>query len=111
MFAVYLSNGVFGDKFHCWRCEENPNLKKAWGCEKKAITMVPVLKRQVGETEYRYWRCPQKMITWNVIEFINMLDYSKEFNAPMPPYNSLSRRFKSALAVYKKYTSEALSTK
>lgn len=80
--------------------------KKLFGCESKA-TDPTIEVNEEGAEKIFYWTCPIKLIPKNIIDFMNMYYYYKNYqSAPMPDYNNVSKRFLLASAYYENRKSE-----
>ena len=107
-----LHAGVFKDKYKCERCDENPSLKKAWGCHERTQMQVPTFAYQDGGVVYRYWNCPWRFVPKSLETFFAIYKYYKDFpSAPMPPIHEVSGRFLSAARHYDHEYAECLRNK
>lgn len=89
-----MLSGIWGDIGKCSKCESNPKLKEAWGCEGKAKLDRPLAIEIVGEKTFKYWSCPKKFIPLSIWNFYDIYQYYKSFpSASMPEYNNVSKRF------------------
>jgi len=95
-------------KYECSRCENNKNLRDAWGCEQKARVYLPTFEYVENGVHYKLWSCPIKFIPKSVHKFYMIYKYhTEEFpTAPMPSLQNISLRFLLAMRVFKRYKNE-----
>ena len=85
-------------KFSCSSCSRTPDLKKVFGCTKKAVR--PAFEEIEEGKIYQYWNCILHFVPYNILEFFGMLRYIERFRIDMPSYQRISRRFLNALSYY-----------
>lgn len=79
------------------RCSCDPTIKKLWGCEKPT-------QHAVWEDclDNKYYTCPIKFLTDNVIEWYNEYTYYKEFGC-LHEYTKLPATYVEAMSLYNNY--------
>ena len=104
-----MSVGTFGEKYKCVRCQENPNNKKVWGCEKRTLMATPTIEEKYGNKIYKYWRCPLLYIPVNVALFVKEYQYIKQFpNTMIIPYNKVNDIWFEAVSYFESMQSDGL---
>lgn len=107
-----MGSGIWGKRFRCEECRNNPKMQEAWGCTGKSRMSQPTFEETENGVHYRYWQCPVAFVPDSVKGFLILYRYCKDFpGVRMPPPSEVSARFLLAAQYYDAKLAENMQLK